>query len=345
MHRSQTISARSARGPVRFFAARSPALCGVLFALIAAQSVASLGRAQDQSPSGKIVARVNGEPIYAREVEQQLRLVLRGREAEPQARQVLQAQAIEQLIGRKLILQMLAEQDKAANEREIDLEIERIRKSLAVTGATLDEHLEKTQLDLPSLRRTLAWQLSWQRHLDAHLTEENLKRFYERRRPHFDGSQVRVAHILLKVADARDEEAVASARFQAAAIAKRIEAGELTFDEAAARHSDAPTGDSGGKIGFIRRHGSMPESFARAAFDLQPGQLSGPVVSPFGVHVIKCLEIKPGQRPWNEVRHEVQLAATRYLFDWIVQRRRGDAEINYTGALPHFKPGTREIVP
>ncbi len=42
------------------------------------------------------------------------------------------------------------------------------------------------------------------------------------------------------------------------------------------------------------------------------------MVSPYGVHVIKALEIKPGQRAWHEVEGEVKQAATQYLFDWIV---------------------------
>ena len=88
----------------------------------------------------------------------------------------------------------------------------------------------------------------------------------------------------------------------------------------------------------------MPESFAKAAFDLDVGQISPPVVTPFGVHLIQCLEVKPGQRPWHDVHEAVKLSATEYLFNWMADQHRENAEITYTGALPHFKPGTKEIV-
>jgi len=304
---------------------------------------ASLAHAQPSSNAATVVARVNDAPIYAIDVEQQVEQALRGRAARPEALRVLQAQAIEQLIGRQLILQMLAEKKLAANETEIDVEIDRIRRRLAVTGGTLEEHLEKTNQDLATLRRTLKWQLSWQHYLDHYLTEKNLQKFYEQHRRNFDGTELRLAHILWKV-DVDDAEALAAAKEAAANVRRRILAGKTTFDAAAAEHSQAPTADTGGKIGYITRHDSMPEPFAKAAFELKKNEISPPVVTPFGVHLIQCLDVKPGQRPWRDVRQAVRLSATEYLFNWIVERRRPEADIHYTGALPYFKPGTREIV-
>jgi parvulin-like peptidyl-prolyl isomerase len=316
--------------------------CCVATLLCAA--VSRIALAQPSASATTVVARVNGQPIYAIEVEQQLDLVLRGRSAEPDALRLLQAQAIEQLISRRLILEQLAEKKVALNEKEIDVEVERIRKRLATTGVKLEDHLAKTRQDLASLRRTLAWQHTWARYLDQFLTEENLKKFADQRQREFDGSQVSVAHILLKVENTDDPAAVTAATERLSAIAAEIAAGKVTFEEAAAKHSQSPTAASGGKLGFIDRHNSMPEPFAKAAFALEPEQVSKPVVTSFGVHLIKSLEIKPGQRQWHEMEPEVRQAATAYAFDWLADRRRSLAKIEYTGALPHFKPGTREIV-
>ena len=317
----------------------------VAFVLVIAVSygVTSAAWSQPSSEATTVVARVNGEAIYVIDVEQQLAQALRNREVRPDALRLLQAQATEQLIGRQLILQMLAEKKLAANDKEIEVEVERIRKQLAVTGGTLDEHLQKKNLDLPALRRALRWQLSWQRYLDHYLSDENLQKFYAQHRRHFDGTEVRVAHILWKI-DVDDIEALASTKQRAQAVRDQINKSQLSFDAAAAEYSDAPTAQSGGQIGFITRHDSMPEPFAKAAFALDKGEVSPPVTTPFGVHLIQCLEVKPGQRPWHDVRESVKLSATEFLFDWIVSQRRGKAEVEYTGALPYFKPGTREIV-
>ena len=300
--------------------------------------------AQVSSNANTVVARVNGDPIYVIDVEQQIAQVLRGREATPEALRLMQAQATEQLISRQLILQALAEKKIAANDREIEVEIDRIRKRLAVTGGTLDEHIKKTGQDIDSLQRTLRWQLSWQRYVDHYLDEENLQKFYGKNRRQFDGTELRVAHILWKV-DVNDAQALSKAQAQAAEVRRQITSKEFTFNAAAAKHSQAPTAESGGKIGFITRHDSMPEPFAHAAFDLEPGQISPPVVTPFGVHLIQCQQVKPGQKPWRDVRAAVKLAATKYLFDWMSTGKiRDEADVSYTGALPYFKPGTREVV-
>ena len=291
-----------------------------------------------------VVATVDGDAINASEVEQQVARVLRGREADGLARRRLQAQATEQLIGRRLILKYLANspQPFAANEKEIDVAVSRIRTQFAATEKTLEDYLQKTNQDLPSLRRTLRWQLSWQRYVDHFLTEANLKKFFREHQREFDGSEVRVAHILWKV-NVEDRAAVAQATQTAERVRKQVEADEITFASAAARHSQSPTAKQGGDVGFVTRHDTMSEPFARAAFQLDVDEISPPVVSPFGVHLIKCLEWKHGQRTFQAARIEIHDAATAYLFRWIADRQRKQAVIHYTGQSPHFRPGTREL--
>ena len=112
---------------------------GLACALLIAN--ATTAQAQPSSAATTVVARVNGDAIYAIDVEQQLAQALRDREVRPEALRLLQAQATEQLVGRQLILQMLAEKKLAANEKEINVQIERMRKQLGLTGSTLEDHM------------------------------------------------------------------------------------------------------------------------------------------------------------------------------------------------------------
>jgi parvulin-like peptidyl-prolyl isomerase len=102
---------------------------------------------------------------------------------------------------------------------------------------------------------------------------------------------------------------------------------ELTFGEAAKRFSSGPSRDAGGEIGWISRREPMPEPFSRAAFALSINQVSEPVETTFGWHLICCLEIKPGQKRWTDVRPELELAATEYLFNWIADQQRPKAKV------------------
>ncbi len=68
-----------------------------------------------------------------------------------------------------------------------------------------------------------------------------------------------------------------------------IEAG-MAFEEAAAAHSEDPSAQQGGYLGeFVR--GDMVPSFEEAVFSLEPGQVSRPVVTPYGVHLVRLEEV------------------------------------------------------
>ena len=77
----------------------------------------------------------------------------------------------------------------------------------------------------------------------------------------------------------------------------------------------------------------MPEGFSRAAYRLQPHEVSPPVISVFGVHLITCLEMEAGQQTLDEVRPELTQAATQYLFEWAARRQRGQVSIDYSGVI------------
>ena len=91
----------------------------------------------------------------------------------------------------------------------------------------------------------------------------------------------------------------------------------------------------------------MPEAFGQAAFALEPGAISPPVVTEAGVHLIQCVEIKPGSRTWQEVRGELEPTVTRYLFRWAADRQRPQAriEIHDVTRCPEAADGTSEQKP
>jgi parvulin-like peptidyl-prolyl isomerase len=78
----------------------------------------------------------------------------------------------------------------------------------------------------------------------------------------------------------------------------------------------------------------MPEPFSQAAFALMAGEISQPVTTTFGVHLIQVTEIKPGQRTWQEAAGELKLAMRAYLFRWLAGKQRGAAKIERVGKWP-----------
>lgn len=127
------------------------------------------------------------------------------------------------------------------------------------------------------------------------VSEEEIRRAYEANRDEFRReAQAEVAVVSLLQQPTAQDTAAALARSRALRDSLR---GGADFAELARRESADPgSRDAGGDLGFIR-HDEVVAPFADAAFALAPGQISDPVMTPFGVHLIRVAE-----RRGDEVR-------------------------------------------
>lgn len=291
--------------------------------------IVALPLAAQESAAPRVVATVDGVAIYDADVDRQLDRTLKQREADPVARQALRAAALDQLVRRRLIVAYLDKNKRGATRQDLDQAVARASAQLQQQGSSLAEFLKKSSLDEERFRQTLAWQLGWQRYLQQWLSDENLEKYFRDHRRDFDGTQLRVAHILWKVEPRDDDTVRTRALDQAAKVRGEILSGKLTFADAAKKHSAAPTGATGGDIGLIGRNEPMPEPFSKAAFALEVGGVSEPVVSAIGVHLIQCQEVKPGTKTWKDVRGPLESAVTRFLFDWVSDQQRPASKIEY----------------
>jgi len=137
--------------------------------------------------------------------------------------------------------------------------------------------------------------------------EEDVKIYYDDNRASYVLPEQREAsHILLNLDDRGDEAEVAEKRKQIEALRERLVKGE-DFAELAREHSDdVGSADGGGSLGIIAP-GAMVEEFETAVFALAAeGDISDPVVSDFGVHLIKVDKITAEHgKPFEEVKDEI----------------------------------------
>lgn len=291
-------------------------------------------RAQD------VPARVNGEFVQRLEVERVLREAFRGRPLADEARPHAEAAALDQAINRRLVLSWLQSQKLAATDDEVRQAYAEFVKSLEFQQVELATYLEREKLTEESLRRGITWDIAWGRYLRQQLTVPAREEFFDAHRRRFDGTQVRVSHVLFGD-ETEDHEARIA---QAAQIKREIESGQLPFAAAVAQFSTG-TKDNAGDLGFLERNGAMPEPFAAAAFALEVDEVSEPVTTPFGVHLILATEIQPGKKELKDVVAAVDKAMTRDVLDKLVKELRADAKIEFTGSMPHFDPASGKLMP
>ncbi len=150
-------------------------------------------------------------------------------------------------------------------------------------------------------------------------SENDLQDFYESNSSQFKVPEERQAsHILIQIEEGADEAAVATAREKAEALLAKIRAGE-PFDLLAKENSDDPgSAELGGDLGYFGL-GMMEADFEEIVFSLNEGDVSDPVLTSFGFHLIKLTGIRQEEaRQFAEVRDEIA-----------AQFKKDDAERRY----------------
>ncbi|MEI7637863.1 MAG: peptidylprolyl isomerase [Syntrophus sp. (in: bacteria)] len=125
------------------------------------------------------------------------------------------------------------------------------------------------------------------------VTNKEIESYYNTHKSEFiDPSMVKAQHILVKVdVETATPKEIAVAEAKAASIKKELEGG-ADFSKLAEKYSDDPGSKSrGGDLGFFTKEQMVPE-FSKAAFSMKKGEISQPVKTPFGFHIIKVTDIQ-----------------------------------------------------
>ncbi len=267
----------------------------------------------------QVLATVNGAEILAAEVTARWNQLPASRQRDPQS---TKRTLLELLIRQQLVLDYLQRRSLGASDDEINLALSRWQKQLASLGSTPEAYYRNSGLDAAAVRRRLAWEIAWPRYLDRKLTDDRLQAYFQDHRRDFDGTRLRVAHILWLFDEDRPAQLATAEKVRAACLQ-----GELTFSAAAAKNSEAPSAEQGGEIGWIERRHPMDSIFSEMAFQLETGEISQPFSSLFGVHLVKCLQVEEGKKSFAEVRAEVETAARNAVFRTLAERQRKSAEL------------------
>ena len=236
----------------------------------------------------------------------------------------LEAKALDQAIGAKLLLDQAARLDIPVTEKDIDAEVARVvqqvggeenyKKALAAQGiseADFRKELEKGARVNMLVNQACA-------HV-ADPTEDEVTAFYEAHKQEYvEPHQVLCQHILVKGSNDAALDKIKEIR-------ERIVNDKADFAEEAKKHSDCPSGAQGGSLGWFGRGMMVPE-FDKAAFEMKKGEVSGVVTTEFGYHIIyKADERGGGQQTIVDVHDQIK--------DLLRHEARGKAMDAYVAEL------------
>ena len=157
------------------------------------------------------------------------------------------------------------------------------------------------------------------------LTEEEKKAFFEAQKQSFSKPETASAkHILV------DSEEKAND------ILGKINAGEVSFEDAAKEHSTCPSKDAGGDLGTFGRGQMVPE-FENAVFNMNNGEVSGPVTTQFGYPLIKLEHKNESSIPkYDEVAEEVGKTLLFQKQGEVYQQKLNEVKEKYPNAVEYM---------
>lgn len=139
------------------------------------------------------------------------------------------------------------------------------------------------------------------------IDEQAIRDVYDNEPDRFKAAESRIArHILLKLTDAKDATASQAVQDEAKGLYERIKAGE-EFEELAKQYSqDDLSSQQGGDLGEIRRGDLAPE-LEKAIFSLTAGEISLPIKTAQGIHLVKVDSVKGGeQQAFEQARTDIK---------------------------------------
>lgn len=299
----------------------------ILFISAVSSNAAAQDTKDSEKPGSRVVARVNGEPLYEGQLLPYVKREMKkfskyaGNRDVSELKKRINMKALDEVITQELIKQesrklQVKNMDEKINEKlkefrdKYETE-EKFKGFLTAKGLTEKDLKEsmKNRIYLEEYYESKGLK-------DPKVPDEEIREYYDDNAEGFRREKfIKASHILILVKEDAGPDEKEELRAKAEKIRKEILEG-ADFAEAAKKYSEDGKASVGGDLGYINR-GYMPSEFDDAAFSLDNGALSEVVFTKYGYHIIKVLDMKPaGIAPYEEVKDFIG----RYLQEGLARR-------------------------
>jgi peptidyl-prolyl cis-trans isomerase C len=259
------------------------------------------------------LANVNGETIGKAEFESAIRGVESnaGQPVPADKRDEVYRGVLDNLVALRILRQEVKDRHMTVSDAEVDARLKQLRTQFP-SEADFQQALKAQQMTPDRLREDARADLLVNRLLESEVHAKvivkpgDVSAFYEKNPDKFQQAEAaRASHILVIVPPNADAKTRAALKARAETALKAAKAGR-DFAALARQYSQDASAQRGGDLGFFPR-GQMVPAFEKAAFALQPGQVSDLVETQFGYHIIKLTERRPARTiPFPEVAGQIQ---------------------------------------
>jgi len=288
----------------------------------------------------RVVASVNNEVITLSELQEAVSLYRLQLGNQPKAQESIteekgfQRRVLEELVNKKLVDGFAVKSGIQASEEEVDQAVQEVLSRNKLTKGNLEDALKQDGLSYNEYRKQIHDQIVKVKLINRevrpniNISDDAVREYYLNHPEQFQTEPgVVIRHILFLLPPKADEKTVQDMEKKARQVKEEILKGR-PFEEAAQRYSqDLATAPQGGALGFFRMKDLIPQ-FKAVVTQLQEGEVSDPIRTASGLHLMKLDERTSGnQRPFDKVKEEIRSRlfedrGERYFQDWIKDLRK-----------------------
>jgi peptidyl-prolyl cis-trans isomerase C len=258
-------------------------------------------------------ATVNGVKIGKTELESAIRSIeARNHAPVPvEKRDEVYRGVLDDLVSYTLLKQEAVQRHVVVADAEVEARLAELRKQFG-NNVAFEKALTDQKMTVEKLRDNARTDLLVNKLLEQEVVAKvqvkpaDVSAFYEKNPDKFkQPDAVRASHILIIVPPEADANAKAALKARAEEALKAARSGK-DFAALAKQYSQDSSASRGGDLGFVPRGQTAPE-FDKAAFSLQPGEISGLVQTQFGYHIIKVTDRRNGGVvPFSQAAAQIQ---------------------------------------
>lgn len=220
--------------------------------------------------------------------------------------------------------------NEALKERELGAYLKRAALASAIEQESL---LEQSAIDaeVAEFKKQMLVSRYFEQYLKENVTEDAVHNFYVSNPDEFQSKKARVAHILIRTNESMSQNEKQALLTKAQEIYSRIQAQEDFAKVAEETSEDLNSQKRSGEIGWLRE-GAIDPAFSARVFTMQQGDISEPVATPFGFHIIKILdEAQIVKTPFEQVKGDIRYRLRQQSRDAEIARLQEKVSIKKEG--------------
>lgn len=268
---------------------------------------------QETTTKTESVATVDGEAISGKEYLKTMKTF----SLFASARQDMKTPLVDMLVENKVIQKDLKKHNVEVTDKDIQDSIDSYQGSVG-GKKNFEKMLTDYDLTMEDLKEYIKYEATAKKHMDWYDKEhkpsdKEINKYFDENKDYLVA--VEAQHILVDT-----EEEAKKAK-------ERIDKGEKFEDVAKELSKDEYTKDEGGKLGFIQKN-QMDKGFGDVAFSLKEGEVSGPVKTSFGYHIIKVTKTRKNV---EELKDQIIQVLNQDKYKEYLEKLKKDSKVEVEG--------------